>query len=66
MNILMRIVLLNNEIMVSADLSTAKCFRCDLPNKKSSKCVWNVFPMFPLLNKGFRNVFNVFDVTNGF
>ena len=32
----MRIILLNKEIMVSADLSAAKRFRRNLPNKESS------------------------------
>ena len=30
----MRIDLLNNEIMVSADLSTAKRLGCNMPNKE--------------------------------
>ena len=34
----MHIDLLNNEVMASADLSTAKHLRHDLPNKECSQC----------------------------
>ena len=37
MNILMCMDLLNNEILASADLSTAKHLRRDLPNKDFAK-----------------------------
>ena len=54
MNILMHIVVLNNETMVSA-LDVTCMFLMH----------WNMFSMFPLLNKKFRKCIqcrNVFDV----